>query len=435
VKRWATALSAVVAAGLALTACSGGGGTATSGANPTSGTAAAAPTDLKAEISYAFWDENQRKAIEQNITDFNKTYPNIKVTVNVTPWAQYWTKLQTQAESNSLPDVFWMNGPNVTLYASNGMLAPIKDLVDSGQISTSNYPDSLNQLYTIDGTQYGIPKDFDTVGLWYNKAIFAQAGVELPTSTWTWDDFHNAAKTISAKLKSKGIYGSSTTLGGQESYYNTILQAGGNIISADKKTSGFGSAEAIKGLQLWADMVADGSSPTVQQLSDTDGKVMFASGKSAMCWTGTWAVSQFLGSKYKDDFDVTDLPRDQKQATVIHGLANVVAAKSANMQAAQAFQAYLGSKEAQTTQATMGAANPAFNDTQEAFVKSAPKWNLQMFEDAAKNYAVPYPVSKNTQAWNELETNLLPAAFSGEKPVADVAKDLATQMDAILAAE
>jgi multiple sugar transport system substrate-binding protein len=58
-----------------------------------------------------------------------------------------------------------------------------------------------------------------------------------------------------------------------------------------------------------------------------------------------------------------------------------------------------------------------------------------MFEDAAKNYAVAYPVSKNTQAWNELETNLLPAAFSGEKPVADVAKDLATQMDAILAAE
>lgn len=424
------ALAAALATGLALTACSPGSDA------QNNAPATAAPSDLSAEISYSFWDENQRPAIEKNIQDFNKQYPNIKVTLNVTPWAQYWTKLQTQAESNSLPDVFWMNGPNVTLYASNGMLEPLDSMIEGKQIDTANYPESLNKLYTVDGKQYGVPKDFDTIGLFYNKAIFKEAGVELPTAEWTWDDFRTAAKTISDKMKSKGIYGVSTGLaGGQEGFYNTILQAGGEIISEDKKSSGYDTPEAAEGLQFWADLIADGSSPTLQQLSDTEGQVWFSSGKSAMIWTGTWSVSLFKDSEFASDFDVTDLPQGKKRATVIHGLANVVSANSANKEAAQALAAYMGSEEAQVTQATMGAANPAFIGTNEAFVKSVPEWNLQSFIDSAEDYAVAYPVSKDTQRWNEQETALLPAAFSGERPVGEVAADLATKMNEILAAE
>lgn len=424
------ALAAALATGLALTACSPGGEA------KNTAPATAAPSDLSAEINYSFWDENQRPAIEKNIEDFNKQYPNIKVSLNVTPWAQYWTKLQTQAESKTLPDVFWMNGPNVTLYASNGMLEPLDSLIAGKQIDPANYPESLNSLYTVDGKQYGVPKDFDTIGLFYNKAIFKEAGVELPTAEWTWSDFQTAAKTISDKLKSKGIYGVTTGLaGGQEGWYNTILQAGGEIISKDKKSSGYNTPEAIKGLQFWADLVANGSSPTPQQLSDTEASVWFASGKSAMIWTGTWSVSQFKASQFASDFDVTDLPKGEKRATVIHGLANVVSANSAHKEAAEALAVYMGSKEAQLTQASMGAANPAFIGTNEAFVKSVPNWNLQSFIDSAEKYAVPYPVSKETQRWNELETSLLPAAFSGERPVAEVAAELATKMDEILKAE
>ena len=95
----------------------------------------------------------------------------------------------------------------------------------------------------------------------------------------------------------------------------------------------------------------------------------------------------------------------------------------------------MGSEEAQLTQATMGAANPAFIGTNGAFVDSVPGWNLQSFIDSAEDYAVAYPVSKDTQRWNEQETALLPAAFSGERPVAEVAGELATKMNEILAAE
>ncbi|XAS69430.1 sugar ABC transporter substrate-binding protein [Micrococcaceae bacterium Sec5.7] len=420
--------AAAAASVLMLTAC-GGGSTAPAQSGP-------APTDLKADISYAYWDVNQKPAMDKIISQFNQKYPNIKVTGEITPWAQYWTKLQTQGTSNTLPDVFWMNGPNFQLYASNGQLAPASSLTDSKQVDPANYPDPLNKLYTLDGKQYGVPKDFDTIGLWYNKAIFAEAGVATPTSNWTWDDFHKAAKSISDKLKSKGVYGVATSLsGGQEGYYDSILQAGGNVISADGKKSGYDDPKTVKGLQLWADLIADGSSPTLQQMSDTPANKWFDNGKSAMQWTGTWQVSEIKASPVSADVSVAPLPSDSRKATVIHGLGNVVSAKSKNLQAAQAFQAFLGTKDAALTQAAMGAANPAFNGTQQAFVDSVPGFNIQVFEDAATQYAFPFPVSKNTAAWNQLETELLPDAFSGKKPVADVAKQLADHMNALLAKE
>ncbi|MFC8597755.1 ABC transporter substrate-binding protein [Isoptericola sp. NPDC057191] len=421
----------VAAVALTLTACSGGDDAA-------EGDAAVAATDAQAEITYAIWDENQKPAIDQNIKDFNKTYPNIKVTVDLTPYQQYFTKLQTQGESRTLPDVFWMNGPNVQLYAANDLLEPITGLTDSGEIDPSKYPDALNQLYTFDGTQYGVPKDFDTVALWYNKALFKQAGVDLPTDDWTWDEFKAAAGEISDKLSDKGVYGVVTELngGGQSSYYDSILQAGGHVISDDGTTSGYDDPASIEGLQLWADLIADGASPNVQQLSDTKPNVWFNSGKAAMFWSGNWSVGEMKDSPNKDDFGIVRLPKGPEQrATVIHGLANVVAADSEHQEAANAFLAYLGSEEAQRTQAEMGVANPAYTGTQQAFVDSVPSFGIQVFLDSADEMSFPYPISQNTAAWNALENELLPQAFSGERPVEEVAKELADSMNEELAKE
>ena len=89
---------------------------------------------------------------------------------------------------------------------------------------------------------------------------------------------------------------------------------------------------------------------------------------------------------------------------------------------------------AAVTLAMMGAGNPAFNGTQQAFVDTGP-WDLNIFEKAAADYSFPYPISKNTAAWNKAENDLLPDAFSGKKPVEEVAKELAKQMNADLAKE
>lgn len=415
---------ALVAA-LALTSCSA-----------TAAVDDAATTDTEAAITYGIWDENQVPALEANIAAFNEVYPNIEVNIDITPWAQYWTKLQTQASGDTLPDVFWMNGPNFQLYAANEQLEPMTGLIDSGEVDPANYVATLNDLYSYDGAQYGLPKDFDTVALWYNQAILTEAGVATPDDTWTWDDFHTAAKTVSDNLADQGIYGVATGLtGGQEGYYNTILQAGGHVLSDDGTTSGYDDPKTIAGLQFWADLIADGSSPSLQQLSDTPHNAWFTSGKTAFFWSGTWSVAELAAADNAADINVAPLPQDEQEATVIHGLANVVSAASTNKGAAQAFQAYLGTEAAQTLQAEMGAANPAFIGAGGAFIDSVPNFDLQVFIDEADNYAFPFPVSKDTAAWTTIENELLPQAFSGARPVDEVALELATRMNEALAAE
>jgi multiple sugar transport system substrate-binding protein len=153
-----------------------------------------------------------------------------------------------------------------------------------------------------------------------------------------------------------------------------------------------------------------------------------------MTMDGSWTVGpaqKALG----DDLGIVSLPKGPKSnQSVIHGLANVIPANAKNPAAAQAFVAFLGTQDAAKIQAETGTVIPAFNGTQDAWVKSVPSVDLSVFLDLAKD-ASPYPASANTAAWNELENTLLPQAFAGTKPVADVAKDLASQMNAALAKE
>ena len=428
VRRAMTGALALVGVAALVSACSSPAGPSASGDYT--------PPDksLKAEITYSFWDDTQRAAIEANVKAFNKEYPDIKVNLDVTPWEGYWTKIQTQASSNTLPDLFWLNGPNFQLYASNGKIAPITSEVKGGFIDTANYPKGLVDLYKLDGVQYGVPKDFDTIGLWFNKAIFEQAGLDTPTDSWTWKDLSDAANTISEKLKDQGIYGVAGGMDGQTTFYNTIFQAGGDVVTKDGKGSGYSEKATQDGIQFWTDLIASGASPSMQQLTDTPGDQWFTSGKLAMYYGGSWFRTAVKESSVADVADVAALPTGKQQATVIHGVSNVVAANSKNKQAAEALQVYLASKEAQQQQGDMGAVIPAFNGTQQAFADSYPGVNLQVFLDETA-YAKPYPVTKNTAAWEAVQTELLPDAFSGAKPVGDVTKDLATKMTDLLAKE
>lgn len=420
--------AAAAVAALLLAGCSSGATAA-----PAAGTV---DKNTSADLTYAVWDQNQVDAINANIKAFNALYPKIRVNVDVSPWDAYWTKLQTEASSSTLPDLFWLNGPNFELYASNGKIAPITDQVASGAIDPKNYSPALDDMYSYQGVQYGVPKDFDTVAVWVNKDLFAQAGVAVPDRSWTWADFQSAAAEISAKLKAQGVYGAAGNLaGGQTTYYDTILQAGGNVIDDARTKSRYDTPEAAKGIQFWTDLIASGGSPSVQQLTDTAPDKWYTDGKLAMLFDGSWFRGELKGTAPESSTTVLPLPVGETQATVIHGVTNAVASNSKNLAAAHAFQAFLAGKAAQEQQGDMGAVIPAFNGTQAAFVKSLPaSANLQVFVDAV-GYAHPLPISKNTAAWNISETSLLPAAFDGTEKVSSVLSDLAAKMNSALAKE
>ncbi|MFK4851011.1 ABC transporter substrate-binding protein [Microbacterium sp. ZW T6_19] len=414
-RRTLGALAASAAALLALSACS----------SSTGGDSGSADGDVT--LSYAIWDENQKPAMEEIAKAFQKEHPNVTIDIQVTPYKEYFTKLQTAATGGSAADVFWMNGPNFQLYASNGQLAPLDD---SG-IEASDYPRGLIDLYTYDGKLYGAPKDFDTVAVWYNKELFDAAGVAYPYEGWTWDDFTAAAAKLTDPAK--GQYGIAASQYGQENYYNSIAQAGGEVISADGTTSGYGSPEALEGIELWTDLIESGSSPTAQQMTDTNPEDFFLSGKVAMFQNGSWAAIAYadnadIGGKV----DVAPLPAgpDGNQS-VIHGVGNVANAKSAHLEEAQAFAAFASGEEAAKIQAETGTVIPAFNGTQQAWVDALPQYDLQVYIDALDT-AVPYPVSRNTSAWTSIESEILSQVWSGAVTPKDGLKDLAEKMQAAL---
>lgn len=414
-------LGAVLVAALAATACGGGGGDEVSGGG-------AGTTGEKVTLSYAIWDNNQKPVMEELGAEFTKAHPNIAINVQVTPWNDYWTKLKAAVGGESAPDVFWMNGPNFQLYAANGVIAPNPEQVD-----TSVYPKPLVDLYTYEGRLYGLPKDMDTIGVWYNKTLFDAAKVKYPADDWTWADFQKAAAELTDPAK--GVYGVAASLGSfQEYQYNTIAQAGGYVISPDGTKSGYSDPRTIAGLRFWTDLIKEKRSPDLKTMTDTVPLDLFKAGKTAMYWGGSWNIAEFSANpNTKDKVDVAPLPRGERQATIIHGVANVASAKTAHPAQAWEFVKFLGSRQAADILGRKGPI-PAYSGTQQAWVDAHPEYRLRTFLDAV-DYAVPFPVSKNTAAWNEAELTYLTRAWTGEQPVEQAAAELTRAMDALLARE
>ncbi|GIH25872.1 sugar ABC transporter substrate-binding protein [Acrocarpospora phusangensis] len=414
---------AMAVAATLLTACSGGG-TETGSAG---GTGAAAE---KVTLTYANWSEDQSPAMEQIAAEFQKENPNITVKVQTLPWPEYWSTLQVGAAGGTAPDAFWMLADHFREYAKGGALIDLSDTVKSG-IDMSVYPKAVSDSYTYEGKIFALPKDFDTNGIWYNKALFDAAGVKYPDDTWDWQDVQDAAKKLTDPAK--GVWGIAAPIDAQGGYYNTILQAGGTIINADGTASDFAGPAGVAGLKFWADLQKAGSSPTLKQLSDTEAVSMFENQKVAMYFSGAyWALRFYKNAELKGKVDVAPLPQGVKRATVTSGIGNAGYAGSKHPEELKKFLTFLGGTKAAEIQAATGTVLPAYKGTQQPWLDSMPEFKLQVFIDAI-DYSVPLPVAGNTAEWQGLAAQYLAPAWDGTKPVEAAAKEYQDAVDQVLA--
>ncbi|MDD7306236.1 MAG: sugar ABC transporter substrate-binding protein [Peptoniphilaceae bacterium] len=392
-----------------------------------------ATTDDSNAVRIAMWDTNQEKVMKEIVKDFEKANPDIKVQIEMATYKDHFTKLETQSSGSVMPDIFFMNGPNFIKFASNNVLEPLDDLVKSGDIDIKSFPQSLVDLYTYDGKIYGIPKDWDLTALWYNKELFDKAGVEYPTDEWTWDDMAAAAEKLTDEKN--GVYGIAAQAFTQEGLYDTIPQCGGFIISEDMKKSGYDTPEALDGTQRWIDFIEKKQSPDLQTMTDTKGVELFKAGKVAMIYSASWNIPEYMNSdNIKDKVDLVVMPKIKERAATIHGLSYAIAAQSKNKENAKTFLKYLASQEVNDKWADSGAVIPANQKSLDKWLKSYPNINLKAFVDELE-YAKPYPISKNTSKWNELENNALNDMFSLQKKPEEVLKDLAEKMNQALSEE
>jgi multiple sugar transport system substrate-binding protein len=377
-------------------------------------------------ITYALWDNNQLPAHQQIIDAFEAEHPNIKVEPQVVPWGNYWEKLQTAVAGGDAYDVFWMNGPNFPVYASKGVLMDIQPMIEADKLDMAVYPKSLVDLYSFDGKSYGLPKDFDTIGLFYNKDLFDAAGVAYPTDKWTWDDFSKAAK----ELTKDGNWGFASTLEDQSGYWNWIFQNKGEVIAPDGSKVLIDQPAACDTLKFLYGFVANGESPDGATMSAADPSTqLFPGGKVAMILGGSWLASSYANGEAH--IDVAPLPMGQQRATIIHGLSNVIWSKTTHPQEAWEFLKFLGSKEAATILAQSGTVIPAYTGLQQAWVDSIPTMNLKVFIDELE-YAVPYPTAAQGMEWNTQISTVLGDVWAGNTSIDDACTKAAEAANAVL---
>ncbi|TJY44031.1 sugar ABC transporter substrate-binding protein [Cohnella pontilimi] len=412
-------MSVILTVCLLITGCSGksGGDSGGSGGKKT--------------LNIALWDENVKGFLDETIAIYKKDHPDVNVKVTYTPWVDYWTKLRTSLAGKGGPDVFWMNGPNIFAYASSGLIKNLKPLIEKDSFDTSVYTPALVDLYTYQNDLYGIPYFLDSAALFYNKEIFDKTGVKYPDETWTWDTIMENAPKLTDKQN--GVYGFIAPTSSQNGYYNFIHQAGGYVISPDRKKSGIDSPEALAAFEWMDSFMKNGYSPNAQQQVETEALQMFGSGKAAM-FPALSVNSPQLHKMLGDKLAVAPFPAGKQKASIVHGLSWVINNNTANEQEAWELVKVLTSKEGNELLGKSGFSIPAYKGTEEGWLKSIPSLNLKVFVDSLE-FGVPYPVSEKTAEWQTVETKELQDAFQGKKPYQAALQTIADKMNQILASE
>lgn len=330
----------------------------------------------KVELTFQIWDNAQREGMEKLARAYTKKHPNINIQVQVTSWDEYWTKLEAAAESNQLPDIFWMHTNEILKYADYGMLADLTDLYkdEDVQYYKKNFSDiSLNNAKGSNGNIYGVPKDKDVVCLVYNKEMFDKAGVKYPDESWTWDTLTEASQKI---YNSIGKYGFLAYADDQLGYWNFVYQAGGYILNEDKTKAGFTQPGTVQGMKFYIDLQKNEWCPNQSYFAQTNPGTAFMSEQGAMYLEGNWNFRSMLENNKEmvGKWDVAVLPKcpnpvkGNGRATISNGLSYATGAKGKNLSYAKDFIKYAGSLEGQRIQGESGVAIPAYEGLEQVWV-------------------------------------------------------------------
>ncbi|MFJ8587336.1 extracellular solute-binding protein [Streptomyces sp. NPDC093595] len=154
--------------------------TAACGAGDSGGT----PAD-DGKVSLAWWNiattEPGKSLFPRISAAFTAAHPNVEIDTTSLENEAFKAKLTATTSSGKLPDVFQTWGGGVLRQQVDAGL--VEDLTDLLDWSSRLTPISL-QAYQFDGRTYGVPYDIGMVGFWYNKKLFAQAGIAAPPTTW-----------------------------------------------------------------------------------------------------------------------------------------------------------------------------------------------------------------------------------------------------------
>ncbi|MDR4984567.1 sugar ABC transporter substrate-binding protein [Bacillus cereus] len=292
-------------------------------------------------LRFATWDTGESLKYQQDIAKkFEKANPGVKVQVEA--YADgFEDKLAASFGAKNPPDVMYMwNYPDY--YKS---LEPLDDYVNKDSSFKTTFDDFYTNIvnyHKFKNTTYGFPVGFTTRVIYYNKKLFQEAGVPLPTSGWTWEQFSDAAKKLSnPEKKQYGFVLSSKK--NSYAFQEYVWSNGSSFISPDgKKVDGYMNSSKTKEiLNGFQHMIDENSAIVSDKVTES-----FKSGKIAMIENGIWPLEDF--KKAGMDFGTAEIPsfHGQPSKGVIHSAGIAMAKDSKEKDLAWKFIKYFVSAEA-----------------------------------------------------------------------------------------
>ena len=249
------------------------------------------------------------KAYKKRIDAFNAAYKDKKIKASASFVARtagasnYETDLMNRKKEGTLPDIITFDAPNCASYAKSKLLYNLDGIVSQ---------DVVNDFISVsryDGSVYGLPIQESSAGFFYNKKIFAEAGIDVSMYTvdnpWTFEQFADVCNRLKNYQQSHGYskYAVDMRLDATKDetatymLYSFIYAAGGEFVSADGYTAtGYlDSSSTARGFSFIQSLVRNGY--TGYDVGATD----FFTGKVGMYLSSGWTIPQ-LDNEFREYF-------------------------------------------------------------------------------------------------------------------------------------
>lgn len=367
----------------------------------------------------------QEETLKSMIAVFEAKNPGIKIDVQLTGYGDYFTALATKVAGGNAPDVFEMNMENFLSYMLRGQC---QDLSALG-IAKDNYSAGTLAAVSSGDKLYAVPESFSTCLLFFNKALFDQAGIGYPTEQWTWADAQAAAEKIRAL--GDDIWGYNQPITYNE-LYKSVASNGGSLLNADYSAFTVNSPENVAVLDAMIARVRGDKHvmPTQEDLAGRGDWDLFQEGKLGMIITGIWAFPTFT-EKCAFDWDVVTEPGFAIKASFFFANVNCISPSSAKQEAAAKFIDAMGS-DPDIVQLRLDASweLPTIADQSKLsqYLSITPPANrASVF--ASMDYAVAPPALVESAAATEIINNVLSTLETNDMTAQEALDEIQAQLE------
>ncbi|WP_020075838.1 sugar ABC transporter substrate-binding protein [Cryocola sp. 340MFSha3.1] len=396
----------------------------------------------KVTLQYWMWDDTQVPAYQQCAEQFTKENPNITIKISQSAWGQYWTNLSTQIAAGSAPDVWVDQASYYPQFVQDKQIVDIQPMVEKDKVDLGQYVDGLADLWKVGDARYGLPKDWDTMGLVYNKADLKAAGIDeasLADLTWNPQDGGTFEQTIAKLTVDKNghngldpafdknnvkVYGFLPEWAdgsqGQNGWGNFAYSNGWTY--ADKNPFGtkfhYGDSKLTETVQWLADLSDKGYAPKLDVQSTQARSEVLANNGGALTTLGSFNLSSYKGKT--DQFGFAPLPiGPEGRKSAINGLSDAIYAGSKHKDEAWKWVKYLASADCQNTVAATGVVFPAIKEASEksAEVREKDGLNAKVFldEQQAKDGTFIIPISYHGTEISQIVQDAIQSVALGQQ--------------------